>query len=67
MGACPACQVNDKIFIYIRGKASISAFVGGMHATVLFLIGGLSGLWLPFGVLTFFLNFIPNASAPRVG
>lgn len=46
--------------IYIRGKASISAFVGGMHGAVLFAIGGLNGLWLPFGVLTFFLNFIPN-------
>ena len=41
------------------GKSSISAFVGGMHAIVLWAVG-LQGLWLPFGVLTFFLNFIPN-------
>jgi len=54
-----AARVNNQIFIYIRGKSSISAFVGGMHAAVLWSVG-LDGLWLPFGVLTFFLNFIPN-------
>ncbi len=52
-------RVERQIFIYIRGKSSISAFVGSMHALVLFCVG-LQGLWLPFGVLTFFLNFIPN-------
>ena len=30
-----------------------------MHAIVLWF-AGLDGLWLPFGVVTFFLNFIPN-------
>lgn len=51
-------KVERQIFVYIRGKSSISAFVGGCHALVLFLLG--LSLWLPFGVLTFFLNFIPN-------
>ena len=45
------------VFIYIRGKGGISAFVGGCHALVLWSIH--LDLWLPFGVLTFFLNFIP--------
>jgi len=52
-------RVERQIFIYIRGKSGISAFVASMHALVLFSVG-LQGLWLPFGVLTFFLNFIPN-------
>lgn len=51
-------KVERQIFVYIRGKSSISAFVGGCHAAVLFALG--LDLWLPFGVLTFFLNFIPN-------
>ena len=52
-------RVERQIFVYIQGKSAISAFVGGCHAVVLWVIG-LRGLWLPFGVLTFFLNFIPN-------
>ena len=50
-------QVTRQIFVYIRGKGGISAFVGGCHALVLWLVG--LDLWLPFGVVTFFLNFIP--------
>ena len=52
-------RVERQIFIYIRGKCSISAFVGLCHAIVLKMVQ-LHGLWLPFGVVTFFLNFIPN-------
>lgn len=52
-------RVERQIFAYIRGKSCISAYVGGSHAAVLCAVG-LQGLWLPFGVLTFFLNFIPN-------
>ena len=53
-----SAKVERQIFVYIRGKASISGFVGGCHAAVLWFVG--LELWLPFGVVTFFLNFIPN-------
>ena len=43
---------------YIRGKTSICAFVGLSTGLILFLCG--LDLWLAFGVLAFFLNFIPN-------
>lgn len=52
-------KVERQIFVYIRGKCTISAFVGTCHAAALWGVG-LEGLWLPFGVVTFFLNFIPN-------
>ena len=32
-------KVERQIFVYIRGKSSISAFVGGCHAAVLFALG----------------------------
>ena len=51
-------RVERQVFIYIRGKCSISAYVGVCHALVLWAIH--LDMWLPFGVLTFFLNFIPN-------
>ena len=51
-------RVEKQIFNYIRGKASISAYVGLAHALVLWAVG--LELWLPFGVVTMFLNFIPN-------
>jgi AI-2 transport protein TqsA len=50
--------VDRQVFVYIRGKGSICAFVAITNATVLWLIG--VDLWLAFGVLSFFLNFIPN-------
>lgn len=53
-----AVRVEKQIFNYIRGKASISAYVGLSHALVLWAVG--LELWLPFGVVTMFLNFIPN-------
>lgn len=52
-------QVERQIFKYIGGKATISGYVAASHGLVLWLCG-LQGLWLSFGVLTFFLNFIPN-------
>jgi AI-2 transport protein TqsA len=51
-------RVERQVFIYIRGKCSISAYVGACHALVLWAIS--LDMWLPFGVMTFFLNFIPN-------
>jgi AI-2 transport protein TqsA len=51
-------RVERQIFVYIRGKSAISAFVGVCHASVLWAVG--LELWLPFGVLTFVLNFIPT-------
>jgi len=51
-------KVERQIFLYIRGKASIAGFVGLCHSAVLGAVG--FELWLPFGVVTFFLNFIPN-------
>ena len=50
--------VDKQIFVYIRGKSSISAFVALTNGTILFFVG--LDLWLAFGVLAFFLNFIPN-------
>ena len=58
-GSVVAARVERQIHTYIQGKSAISAFVGGAHGLVLWTVG-LQGLWLPFGVLTFFLNFIPN-------
>ena len=50
--------VDKQIFVYIRGKSAISAFVAITNATILAFIG--LDLWLAFGVIAFFLNFIPN-------
>jgi len=52
-------KVNRQIMKYISGKCGISFFVGFMHALVLGSVG-LEDMWLSFGVVTFFLNFIPN-------
>jgi len=52
-------QVEKQIFNYIRGKATISAYVGVSHGLVLWAVG-LQGLCLSFAVLTFLLNFIPT-------
>ena len=53
-----ARTVDKQVFVYIRGKSSISAFVAITHAGILAAVG--LDLWLAFGVLSFFLNFIPN-------
>ena len=44
--------------MYIRGKTSISAFVAITNGSILWAVG--LDLFLAFGVLAFFLNFIPN-------
>ena len=53
-----ARTVDRQIFVYIRGKTSISAFVAITNGSILWLVG--VDLFLAFGVLAFFLNFIPN-------
>ena len=44
--------------MYIRGKTSISLLVASINAAIYWAVG--LDLWLAFGVLAFFLNFIPN-------
>jgi len=48
---------QEQIFTYISGKSGISAFIAIAHASVLWYVG--LELWLSFGAVTFFLNFIP--------
>jgi len=50
--------VNRQIFVYIRGKTAIAAFVAVTNGVILMFLG--VDLFLAFGVLAFFLNFIPN-------
>ena len=53
-----ASQANTQINVYIRGKVAMSLFVGVCTAIAL---GALQvDLWLVFGLLAFWLNFIPN-------
>ena len=51
-------RIDEQIFTYIRGKAVIACIVASAAAAVYFAVG--LDLWLVFGVLTFFLNFIPS-------
>ena len=50
--------VDKQIFTYIRGKTTICAFVAATNGFILWAVG--LDLFLAFGVLAFFLNFIPN-------
>ena len=51
-------QADAQINVYIRGKVAMSLLVGTFTAISL---GALSvDLWLVFGLLAFWLNFIPN-------
>ena len=51
-------EANEQIFVYIKGKLTLSCLVGGCHGLILWLIG--SDLWLVFSILTFSLNLVPN-------
>jgi len=51
-------KIDKQIFIYIRGKVGIYMLVGVINCSLYFSIG--LELWLVFGVLAFFLAFIPN-------
>lgn len=54
-------EVDDQILRYIKGKVSLSLLVGSVTAFVLLFCG--LDLWLVFGLLAFWLNFIPNVGA----
>tara|TARA_B110001452_G_scaffold260221_1_gene257489 strand:+ start:1059 stop:2393 length:1335 start_codon:yes stop_codon:yes gene_type:complete len=51
-------EADAQIFIYIKGKLTLSCLVGGCHGLILWSIG--SDLWLVFCILTFSLNLVPN-------
>jgi predicted PurR-regulated permease PerM len=51
-------QINASVELYIRGKVLISLMVGTLTAAALGALG--VDLWLVFGILAFWLNFIPN-------
>ena len=51
-------QADAQIMLYIRGKVAMSALVG--LATALSLGALRVDLWQAFGLLAFWLNFIPN-------
>ena len=72
MAACSAWEAskNDKRALQCStsvagwrlapcGSRWRSALPAHVRTDVLWMVG-LEGLWLPFGVLTFFFNFIPN-------
>jgi len=52
---------DQEIYEYIKCKVALSSIVGAITAVVLLLCG--LDLWLVFGVLAFWLNFIPNVGA----
>ena len=54
-------EADDQILAYIKGKVWLSLLVGSFTALVLLAIG--LDLWLAFGVLAFWLNFVPNVGA----
>jgi len=51
-------EAEEQIYVYIRGKLSLSCLVAGAHGLTLWVIG--CDLWLVFFILTFSLNFVPN-------
>mmetsp|Transcript_21243 Transcript_21243/g.45127 ORF Transcript_21243/g.45127 Transcript_21243/m.45127 type:complete len:404 (-) Transcript_21243:226-1437(-) len=51
-------HADEQIYTYIRGKVLISTWVALVHSSILYLVG--QELWLVFGLLAFWLNFIPN-------
>lgn len=53
-----ARKVNRQVFLYIRGKTAICLFAAVVNSYILWSIG--FDLFLAFGVMTFFLNFVPN-------
>ena len=55
-------EVDEQILQYIKGKVCLSLIVGITTALILLAVG-LDDLWLVFGVLAFWLNFVPNVGA----
>lgn len=54
-------QVDKQVFVYIRGKVLLSLLTGSLTALILWSLS--VNLWLVFGVLAFWLNFVPNVGA----
>ena len=54
-------QVDDQIKAFIKGKVLLSLLVGGLSGLILFTLH--VDLWLVFGALAFWLNFVPNIGA----
>ena len=54
-------QADAQIFAYVKGKVLLSLMVGGLTGFILWSLH--VDLWLVFGVLAFWLNFIPNVGA----
>lgn len=54
----PRSRAESQIYTYIRGKVLICAVVGLLDGGCLWLAG--VELWLVFGILAFWLSFIPN-------
>mmetsp|Transcript_6900 Transcript_6900/g.20140 ORF Transcript_6900/g.20140 Transcript_6900/m.20140 type:complete len:498 (+) Transcript_6900:120-1613(+) len=57
-------HAERQIFAYISGKILLSLFVGIAHAAILGYAGLDLSLSLVFGLMTFWLNFIPAVGAP---
>lgn len=53
-----AAMAEKRVYQYIRGKVSISAFVAVVSGGIYWTIG--VDLWLVFAILAFWLNFVPN-------
>lgn len=54
-------KVNEQIYQYIKGKVLLSLLTGWLTTVILWLLR--IDLWLVFGVLAFWLNFVPNVGA----
>ena len=54
-------EADAQVLSYIKGKVLISLGVGVATALILLAVG--LDLWLVFGVMAFWLNFIPNVGS----
>ncbi len=60
-GSTATSAADAQIISYIKGKVCLSLFVGVLTALILFSVG--LDLWLVFGTLAFWLNFVPTVGA----
>ena len=54
-------QADEQIFSYVKSKVLVSLLAGALTALILFVLH--LELWLVFGVLAFWLNFVPNVGS----
>lgn len=54
-------QADEQIFSYVKGKVLVSLLTGALTALILYALH--LELWLVFGVLAFWLNFVPNVGS----